>query len=271
MSAAGGTEGRAISQSLHGARALITGGGSGIGLAIARRFDAMDMSVTLVGRDRRRLDRALAELAHPARHRTVVCDVGDALAVEAMFRELEAAQASPQVLDNNAGGATNATVAQTTTSAWDETLRVNLTGVFHCTRAALPALAAMPFGRIVNIASTAGLIGYPNVAAYCAAKHGVIGFTRALALEIARTAITANAICPGYTETSIVDAAIDAIAEATGTSPDDARQRLVRRNPQRRLIEPDEVAAAVAWLCLPESRSINGQAISLSGGEVMTG
>jgi 3-hydroxybutyrate dehydrogenase len=261
----------ASGESLRGVRALITGGGSGIGLAIARRFDAMDMKLTLVGRDRERLARAIGELEDPERHRAFVCDVGDDAAVAAMFRELADARLSPQVLVNNAGSARSASVADTSTQAWNETLRVNLSGVFHCTRAALPALGAMPFARIVNIASTAGLIGYPNVAAYCAAKHGVIGLTRALALEVARTGITVNAVCPGYTETSIVDEAIESIVESTGKSRTDARQTLLRRNPQRRLVTPDEVAATVAWLCLPESQSINGQAISLSGGEVMTG
>jgi 3-hydroxybutyrate dehydrogenase len=257
--------------SLRGVRALITGGGSGIGLAIARRFAAMDMPLTLVGRDRDRLTRAIGELPGPAQHQAFVCDVGDDVAVATMFRHLADEARSPQLLVNNAGCAISASVADTSADAWNETLRVNLSGVFHCTRAALPALRAMPFARIVNIASTAGLIGYPNVAAYCASKHGVIGLTRALALEVARTGITVNAVCPGYTETSIVDAAIDSIVERTGESRADARQSLLRRNPQRRLVAPDEIAATVAWLCLPESQSINGQAISLSGGEVMTG
>lgn len=256
---------------LHGARALITGGGSGIGLAIARRFDGMGMGITLVGRDGARLERAVAALEHSDRHRACVCDVGDDDAVNRMFDDLAKRQQSPQILVNNAGSAASARVAETSTDLWNETLRVNLSGVFHCTRAALRALAAMPFGRIVNIASTAALIGYPNVAAYCAAKHGVVGLTRALALEVARTGITVNAVCPGYTETSIVDEAIASIVQTTGRSPADAREMLLRRNPQRRLVSPDEVAATVAWLCLPESRSINGQAISLSGGEVMTG
>ena len=154
---------------------------------------------------------------------------------------------------------------------WDETLRVNLNGVFHCTRAALESLLRFPFARVVNVASTAGLIGYPQVAAYCAAKHGVIGFTRALALEIARTGVTVNAVCPGYADTAIASEAIANIARSTDKSEAQAREALERRNPQRRLIAPDEVAATVAWLCLPESQSINGQAISLSGGEVMTG
>jgi NAD(P)-dependent dehydrogenase (short-subunit alcohol dehydrogenase family) len=256
---------------LHGARALITGGGSGIGLAIARRFDGMGAGITLVGRDGARLERAIASLEHSDRHRAYVCDVGDDNAVNRMFDDLAKRQQSPQILVNNAGSAASARVAETSTDLWNQTLRVNLSGVFHCTRAALAALAPMPFGRIVNIASTAGLIGYPNVAAYCAAKHGVVGLTRALALEVARTGITVNAVCPGYTETSIVDEAIAGIVQTTGRSPADAREMLLRRNPQRRLVSPDEVAATVAWLCLPESRSINGQAISLSGGEVMTG
>ena len=265
MSAAGETSG----DSLRGCRALITGGGSGIGLAIARRFDAMGVELILVGRDRARLERAVAALEHSDRHSACVCDVGDDSAVNRMFDDLAGRQRSPQIVVNNAGSATSARVSETSTEAWDETLRVNLSGVFHCTRAALRSLVALPFARIVNVASTAGLIGYPNVAAYCAAKHGVIGFTRALAEETRD--LTVNAVCPGYTETSIVDEAIGSIVEATGRSPADAREMLLRRNPQRRLVSPDDVAATVEWLCLPESRSINGQAISVSGGEVMTG
>jgi len=261
----------ALGDALRGCRALITGGSRGIGLAIARRFDAMGIELTLAGRDRGTLDQAVASLAHADRHSSVECDIGDESAVNRMFAKLASRQCSPQILVNNAGSASSARVADTSSAAWEEMLRVNLTGVFHCTRAALPAFEAMPFARIVNIASTAGLIGYPNVAAYCAAKHGVIGFTRALALEVARTGITVNAVCPGYTETAIVDKAIETVIESTGRSPAEARELLLRRNPQRRLVSPDEVAATVAWLCLPESQSINGQAISLSGGEVMTG
>ena len=261
----------ATENALRGCRALITGGSRGIGLAIARRFDAMGLELTLAGRDRATLDRAVASLGHADRHSSIACDVGDESAVNDMFAMLASRHRSPQILVNNAGSAASARVTDTSSAAWSEMLRVNLTGVFHCTRGALPGFAAMPFARIVNIASTAGLIGYPTVAAYCAAKHGVIGFTRALALEVARTSITVNAVCPGYTETAIVDEAIESIVETTGRSPADARDLLLRRNPQRRLVSPDEVAATVAWLCLPESRSINGQAISLSGGEVMTG
>ena len=256
---------------LDGMRALITGGGSGIGLAIARRLDAMGVTLTLLGRDRVKLDHALRELAGDGPHDALVCDVGDSAAVATAFGRLAGEGRSPQIVINNAGTATSARLEDTSDAAWNEILRVNLSGTFHCTRAALPVLMEAHFGRIVNIASTAGLIGYPRVAAYCAAKHGVVGLTRALALELARTHITVNAVCPGYTETGIVGDAIANIVRATGRSESDAREALLRRNPQRRMVRPDEVAATVAWLCLPESQSINGQAISLSGGEVMTG
>ena len=256
--------------SLQGLRALVTGGGSGIGLAIARRLESMGVALTLVGRDRSRLELALQDLVDPERHAALACDVGEGDAVAAVFRALAERDASPHILVNNAGSATSAPLTETSARLWDETLRVNLTGVFHCTHAALPALLNLPFARIVNIASTAGLIGYPYVSAYCAAKHGVLGLTRALALELARTHVTVNAVCPGFTDTSIVADAIENIVRTTARSEAEAREALLQRNPQRRLITPDEVAATVAWLCLPESQSINGQAISLSGGEVMT-
>ena len=262
---------RAPSFSLNGKTALITGGGRGIGLAIARRFDAMGLELTLAGRDRAALDQAVAGLAHADRHSSVTCDVGDESAVNEMFAMLVSKQRSPQILVNNAGSASSARVVETSSAAWHEMLRVNLTGVFHCPRAALPAFAALPFARIVNIASTAGLIGYPNVAAYCAAKHGVSGFTRALALEVARTGSTVNAVCPGYTDTELVGDAVANIVAKTGKTREEARSALAARNPQKRLVAPEEVASAVAWLCLPESQSVTGQAIAVAGGEVATG
>ena len=258
------------SAAFAGIRALVTGGGSGIGLAIARRLAGMGAALTLVGREQRKLEHAMRDLPGAA-HDAMTCDVGDPAAVGALFEKLGRQGRAPQLLVNNAGFATSARVQDTSDDLWGETVRVNLNGVFHCTRAALASLLGFRFARVVNVASTAGLIGYPHVAAYCAAKHGVIGFTRALALELARTQVTVNAVCPGYADTAIATEAIANIARGTGRSEAQAREALERRNPQRRLIAPDEVAATVAWLCLPESQSINGQAISLSGGEVMTG
>jgi NAD(P)-dependent dehydrogenase (short-subunit alcohol dehydrogenase family) len=261
----------AASTALDGVHALVTGGGSGIGLAIAHRLASMGAQLTLVGRDLERLVRAVGELTGAGRHVAKACDVGDAHAVSGLFRMLTDEARVPQLLVNNAGTAASARLSETSQALWDETLRTNLTGVFNCTRAALEPMVAMPFARIVSVASTAGLTGYRDVAAYCAAKHGVVGLTRAVALEVARTGVTVNAVCPGYTDTAIATGAIANIARATGKSEADARAALLQRNPQRRLVAPEEVAAAVAWLCLPESQSINGQAIALAGGEVMTG
>jgi NAD(P)-dependent dehydrogenase (short-subunit alcohol dehydrogenase family) len=253
-----------------GIRALVTGGGSGIGLAIARRLAGMGAALTLLGRERGKLDEAVRDLQGGG-HDAMTCDVGDPAAVAALFDTLESHDRAPQLLVNNAGFAASARVQDTSDALWEQTMRVNLGGVFHCTRAALASLLGFPFARVVNVASTAGLIGYPHVAAYCAAKHGVVGFTRALALELARTHVTVNVVCPGYVDTAIAAEAIANVARSTGRSEEKAREALERRNPQRRLIAPEEVAATVAWLCLPESQSINGQAISLSGGEVMAG
>jgi NAD(P)-dependent dehydrogenase (short-subunit alcohol dehydrogenase family) len=148
-------------------------------------------------------------------------------------------------------------------------MAVNLDGTFHCTQAALPGMLAGGWGRIVNIASTAGLFGYGYVTAYCAAKHGVVGLTRALALEVATKGVTVNAVCPGYTDTDIVKETVANIAAKTGRTPEEAQSELTSRNPQKRLIRPEEVANAVAWLCLPGSEAITGQAIAVAGGEVM--
>jgi len=259
-----------VSHSLAGIRAAVTGGGSGIGLAIACRLHAMGAALVLIGRDSERLDSALSDIGARADDETVTCDVGDAEAVASAFRAVSESGRALHVLVNNAGVAKSGKFAETSPQAWDEVLRVNLSGVFHCTRAALPALLEAPYGRVVNVASTAGLTGYPYVTAYCAAKHGVVGLTRSLALELARTRVTVNAVCPGYTDTEIIERAIADIVTATGRSTTEARDALVSRNPQRRLVSPGEVADAVAWLCLPSSQAITGQAISVSGGEVMT-
>lgn len=187
------------------------------------------------------------------------------------FAQAEAAFGPVHILVNNAGHAVSQKFERTDAALWQNMLAVNLTGTFHCVQAALPGMLAAGWGRVINVASTAGLIGYAYVSAYCAAKHGVIGLTRSLALETASKGVTVNAVCPGYTETDIVRGAVANIVDKTGMTPDAARAKLAERNPQGRMVQPEEVAETVAWLALPASASINGRAIAVDGGEVMTG
>lgn len=252
---------------LAGSHAVVTGGSRGIGLAIAHRLASLGASLSLIGRDRARLFAAVQSLPDGARCDAHVCDVADARAVERTFAAIAKTGHKASILVNNAGVATGARLAQTDDALWAETIGASLSGAFHCSRAALPALLEARAGRIVNVASTAGLVGYPYVAAYCAAKHGVVGLTRALALELASTAVTVNAVCPGYTDTDMAKDAVASIVARTGRSEAEARVALASRNPQKRLVAPAEVAAAVAFLCLPESRSINGQVVVVDGGE----
>ena len=252
---------------LAGSHAVVTGGGRGIGLAIAGRLAALGASLSLVGRDRSTLYAAVQSLPAGTNCDAHACDVADAAAVDATFAAIARAGHKVSILVNNAGAARSARLAATDDALWNEMLGVNLSGTFHCMRAALPALLGSTGGRIVNVASTAGVIGYPYVAAYCAAKHGVVGLTRAMALELASTPVTVNAVCPGYTDTDLVRDAVANIVARTGRSDGDARSALAARNPQKRLVTPDEVASAVAWLCLPESRSVTGQTLAVDGGE----
>ena len=238
--------------------AFITGGGSGIGLAVAHALAGAGWRVTLAGRNRARLESAAraikgAEIA--------VVDVTDAEAVTAAIREVD-------LLVNNAGGAVSAPFEKTSMEVWRESLDLNLMGTVHCIRAALPHMKAEGWGRIVNIASTAGLIGYRYVTPYVAAKHAVVGLTRALALEVAKTGVTVNAVCPGYTDTELVSGAVATIAKATGRSADDALKTFTASNPQGRLVKPEEVAAAVVWLASDAAAAVNGIALPIAGGEV---
>jgi NAD(P)-dependent dehydrogenase (short-subunit alcohol dehydrogenase family) len=255
--------------SLGDMHAVVTGGGSGIGAAIAHALVDAGARVTLMGRDAAKLEAQRGELAAAGRVHCVAVDVTQQSAVEEAFASACDAFGPVDILINNAGQAQAAPFAKTDLALWQRMLDVNLTGVFLCTQAALPSMIERGFGRIVNVASTAGQIGYPYVAAYCAAKHGVIGLTRALALETATTGVTVNAVCPGYTETPLLQTSLAQVVAKTGRSADDARAALQRANPQRRFIAPDEVAHAVLWLVMPESGSMTGQSISISGGEVM--
>jgi len=256
---------------LAGGHAVITGGGRGIGLAIADRLAKLGATLSLIGRDRSRLFEAVQSLPAAASCDVHACDVTDASAVRRAFDAISRTGRRPTILVNNAGIATSAKFTATDEALWNQMIGVNLTGTFNCIRMAVRMLAEARAGRIVNVSSTAGLVGYPYVAAYCAAKHGVIGLTRALAVEFAGTSITVNAVCPGYTETEMVSGAIENIVAKTGKTRDEARAALAARNPQKRLIDPAEVASTVGWLCLPESQSITGQAIAIAGGEVMVG
>lgn len=252
---------------LAGRHALVTGGGRGIGAAIAARLHAAGAHVTLVGRSAAPLEATRAALG--ARVQVLTADVTDGAQVRAAFAAAERQFGPLAILVNNAGQAQSAPLHRTDEALWRRMLDVNLTGTYLCIHAALPGMLERNFGRIVNVASTSGLVGYAYVAAYSAAKHGVVGLTRSLALEVATRNITVNAVCPGYTETDIVRESIDNIRAKTGRSEAEARDALTAKNPQKRLVQPAEVANAVAWLCLPGAESITGQSIAVAGGEVM--
>jgi NAD(P)-dependent dehydrogenase (short-subunit alcohol dehydrogenase family) len=249
--------------------AVVTGGGSGIGAAIAQALVAAGARVTLMGRDAGRLDYQRDKLDHEGDVQVQAVDVTQPDSVASAFSAAAAAFGAVDILVNNAGQAEASPFAKTDLALWQRMLDVNLTGVFLCTQAALPAMLERGSGRIVNVASTAGQIGYAYVAAYCAAKHGVIGMTRSLALEVATRGVTVNAVCPGYTETELLRQSVGRIVAQTSRSEDEARDALLRSNPQRRFVTPGEVAHSVLWLCSPGSDALTGQAISISGGEVM--
>lgn len=254
---------------LRGRHAVVTGGGRGIGATIAHALIEHGAAVTLMGRNAVTLEDEAARLRPLGQVHCQVVDLADAESTTAAFAAAASALGPVTILINNAGQAVSAPLGKTDLALWNQMLAVNLTGSYLGIHAVLPGMLQAGWGRIVNIASTAALKGYPYVAAYCAAKHGVLGLTRALALELAKKPVTVNAVCPGYTETDIVRDALANIQAKTGRSEAEALAELVKHNPQGRLVQPAEVANAVLWLCQPGSESITGQAISVAGGETM--
>jgi len=255
---------------LTGRHAVVTGGGRGIGAAVADELARLGAELSLLGRDVARVEAHAAGVRarHGVRVEAFACDVADDASVAEAFARSREALGDAHVLVNNAGQAAAAAFAAMPRELWDRMLAVNLTGTYLCTREVLPAMMAARWGRVVNVASTAGLRGYPMTAAYAAAKHGVVGMTRALALETAKLGITVNAVCPGYTDTDMAAAAIDNLVRDLGKTPDEARKMITRVNPMGRLIDPAEVAAAVGWLCSPAASGVTGQALAVAGGEV---
>ena len=259
---------------LHDRHALITGAGSGIGAAVALALAQQGARLTLAGRSHDKLQQQAERLRAQVPDLAVVLapmDITDPHAVQAAAQQAQAQLGPVNILVNNAGQAQSQPFVRTDAALWQQMLDVNLSGTFHVTQAVLAGMleaagTGTP-GRIVNIASTAGLMGYAYVSAYVAAKHGVVGLTKALALELARKNITVNALCPGYTETEIVQETVRNIVGKTGQSETQARQALTARNPQQRLVLPEEVAQSVVWLCAPGSSAVNGQAIAIDGGE----
>ena len=260
------------SGTLRGRHAVVTGGGRGIGAAIATALAADGATLTLMSRSLAALERHAQALrqTHGVEAHALSVDVTDPADVQRAFAAAVARSGAVHILINNAGRSDVGLLADISLEAWEALMRVNLTGPFLCIQQVLPAMIVAGSGRIVTVASTAGLKGYAKVASYCASKHGVVGLTRALAAETARAGITVNAVCPGYTdETEMLQAAVENVRHLTGRTADEARAILTKQSPRGTLITPEEVAHTVAWLCSPGASAITGQSIAVAAGEVM--
>ena len=251
--------------SLDGRHALVTGGGRGIGRAIAAALTRAGASVTVLSRDETRLAET-TKAGDAAGY--VIADVTDPQAVRVGIAEAANARGPIDILVANAGGAESAPFAKADAEQFRRMFDLNTMGVVHATQAVLGGMTSRGFGRIVAIASTASLKGYAYVSAYCAAKHAVVGLVRALALETAHSGVTINAVCPGYADTELTQASIERIVDKTGLSRDDALAAMLKNNPLGRLVDPQEVAAAVLYLCSAEAAAVTGTTLAVAGGEV---
>lgn len=251
---------------LTGRTALVTGGGRGIGWAIAQRLHREGARVVVAGRTRSEVDQAATELGGVG----VVMDVADRASIAAGLAAVAERAGHVDVLINNAGAAESAPLGKTADELWDRMMAVNASSAFSLCRALIPPMVERGWGRVVNVASNAGLTGYAYTAAYCASKHAVVGLTRAAAMEVARSQVTVNAVCPGFVSTRLTEEAVERIVKKTGRSAAEARRSLEAMSPQQRLVEPEEVAHVVAMLCSEAARSVNGQAIAVDGGQVMS-
>ena len=256
-----------LKAALKGKHALVTGASRGIGFSIAQALLQQGAKVTIAARNQSSLEQATEQLSAFGDVFSVVMDATKADSIAQAVSQAQAYFGAIAILVNNAGQAQSAPFLRTDLAQFDAMFDVNVRSVFMCSQAVLPKMLENSWGRIVNIASTAGLKGYSYVSSYCAAKHAVIGLTRSLAMEVASKGVTINAICPGYTETELVRDAISNIMRKTGRTEEQARAELSASNPQGKLIQPEQVASAVAYLCLPASSGINGQAIAIDGGE----
>lgn len=250
--------------------ALITGGGRGIGRAIALAFAREGARVVLAARTAQQVEETATEIGNEGNALPVVCDVSDVASVQLMFARVSVKFGrGPDILVNNAGIAESAPLAKTDDDLWQRHLAINLSGTFYCTRAAVPAMLERGWGRVINVASIAGKTGAPYIAAYSASKHGVLGLTRSIALEVAAKGITVNAICPGYVDTDMTTRSIENVTAKTGRSANQALEAIKKMSPQNRLITVEEVAALALLLASEEGRGINGQAINIDGGSVL--
>lgn len=252
--------------------AVVTGGGRGIGRAVARRLATAGASVLVTARTADEIEAVAEELrgeGHAAS--AVAADVTDPSEVEALARRAEEELGRVDVLVNNAGASSSSPVERLDLEEWERLLAVNATGTFLCTRAFLPGMVERGWGRVVSVASVSGLAGGRYIAAYSASKHAAVGFTRSVAQEVAREGVTVNAVCPGYVDTGMTRGSVARIAEKTGRTEDEAREAILAASPQRRLIQPGEVAHAVLFLCHEEARGINGETLVIDGGALAGG